>query len=143
HAIALDAREAADRRRPVKGLELVESRAVDDPRDDLANVVLRADVSWDDRVELLRVARRRLGLAAVLVAPVGPRLEPRDDIARGRGTRRPAGRGSRRPSRRGKGTEADSRARSPARADASSRSSGSTLRPSPSRRWRRSRTRCR
>jgi hypothetical protein len=40
--VAVDAGEAGDERRAVEGLELVEAAAVDDPGDDLADVVGRA-----------------------------------------------------------------------------------------------------
>jgi hypothetical protein len=52
--IAPDMREAADERRAVERLELVELAAVDDARDDLAHVVGLARVGGHDAVELLR-----------------------------------------------------------------------------------------
>ena len=59
----LDAREACDERLAVQRLELVEARAVDDPRDQLARVGLLAEVLGDEPVELARVERRRLRCA--------------------------------------------------------------------------------
>ena len=59
--VALDARPAADERLAVALLELVEPRAVDDARDQLARVDLGAVVVGDQAVELGRVGRRRLG----------------------------------------------------------------------------------
>ena len=63
--IALDAREAGDERLAVERLELVEARAVDDARDQLARVGLLAEVLGDQPVELGRVERRRLRLGDV------------------------------------------------------------------------------
>src|SRR5204862_6626265 len=61
--VAPDPREAGDERRPVERLELVEARAVDDPRDDLAHVVRLPRALRDDAVELLgRVERLQDGL---------------------------------------------------------------------------------
>ena len=62
---ALDAREPADERLAVQLLELVEARAVDDARDQLARVDLVADVVRDQPVELGGVERRRLRSRAV------------------------------------------------------------------------------
>ena len=42
--VAVDVREAADQRRAVERLELVEARAVDEPRDQLVHVVRLAHV---------------------------------------------------------------------------------------------------
>ena len=50
--IAHDAGEAADERRAVGGLELVEAAAVDDAGDDLAHVVGAAEVGGDDAVDV-------------------------------------------------------------------------------------------
>ena len=58
HRIAHDPREAADQRRPVGRLELVEAAAVDDAGDDLAHVVGAARVVGDDAVELVGVVER-------------------------------------------------------------------------------------
>ena len=57
----LDAREARDESLAVQRLELVEARAVDDPRDQLARVGLLAEVLGDEAVQLVRVERGRLG----------------------------------------------------------------------------------
>ncbi len=53
-------REAADEGRPVERLELVEARAVHDPRDHLAHIVGAAQVGRHDAVELGGVVARRL-----------------------------------------------------------------------------------
>ena len=58
-------REAGDERGAVARLELVEARAVDEPRDQLAHVVRRAQVARQDAVDLLRVERGRLGRAEI------------------------------------------------------------------------------
>ncbi len=59
--VALDVRPAADERLAVERLELVEPRAVDDARDHLARIDLRAVVVGDQPVEIRRVDRGRLG----------------------------------------------------------------------------------
>ncbi len=59
--IAHHPREAADERRPVRGLELVEAAAVDDAGDDLAHVERAPQVGGDDAVDILRRVERRLG----------------------------------------------------------------------------------
>ena len=57
--------EAADERRAVARLELLEARAVHQPRDDLAHVVGLPDVRGKDAVDLFAVVRRLFGLGAV------------------------------------------------------------------------------
>ena len=52
--IAVNVRKAADERLAVERLELLELGAVDDARDDVADVVGRARVGGNDAVELLR-----------------------------------------------------------------------------------------
>ena len=78
---ALDAREAGDERLAVELLELLEARAVDDARDQLARVDLVAEVLGDQPVEVGRVERRRLGRrdvpGRVGAAPVRLRTMPR------------------------------------------------------------------
>ena len=54
---AVDGGEAADQRRAVQRLELVELAAVDQARDHLVDVVRRADVVGDHAVEVVRRAR--------------------------------------------------------------------------------------
>ena len=82
--VALDVRPAADERLAVQRLELVEARAVDDPRDHLARIRLRAVVVGDQAVELGRVDRGRLGRGDLPrrrgLAPV----QVRDDAPRDR-----------------------------------------------------------
>ncbi len=51
---AVDVREAANERLAVERLELVELGAVDDARDDVADVVGRARIGRHDAVELFR-----------------------------------------------------------------------------------------
>ena len=80
-------------------------------------------------------ARPRSGRCPSNSSAPGCRRSDRSD--RGRGRPRPDGVGRPRRSRRGRGTAGGSPAPPPGRAGASSRSSGSTCRPSPSRRWRR------
>ena len=63
--VAVDVGEAADERRAVLGLELVQAAAVDDPGDDLARVVGRSRVGRDRAVERLGVDRRRLDRRAL------------------------------------------------------------------------------
>ena len=58
---AVQPREAGDERRRVALLELVEPRAVDEARDDLAHVVRLADVGVDDAVDLGRIVARLFG----------------------------------------------------------------------------------
>ena len=70
---ALDVRPAADERLAVERLELVEAAAVDDPRDHLARVHVRAVVVGDQAVELVRVERRRLGRRRAPTAARGVR----------------------------------------------------------------------
>src|SRR6185369_11841276 len=77
---APDVREAADERRSELRLELVELAAVDEARDDLVDVVGRADVLRDDAVELLRIEQRIARLAKLQPRPA-PRLKGRDDVA--------------------------------------------------------------
>ena len=80
--IALDVRKAADQRRAVERLELVESRAVDDAGDDVAHIVRLARVGRHDAVDLLggikRLARSRASrdTAALDAVEIG------DDAAR-------------------------------------------------------------
>ena len=50
-----DAREAADQRRAVERLELVEAAAIHQPRDHLAHVEALARIARDDAVEVARV----------------------------------------------------------------------------------------
>src|SRR5690606_8102084 len=72
----LDARERADERRAVALLELVDLRAVDDAREELADVVLPAHVLRHDAVELLGRVERRLVRFDVRARARG--LAPRD-----------------------------------------------------------------
>ena len=58
HRVAVQVREAGDQRGAVVLLELVELRAVDDARDDLAHVVGLARVGRDDAVDLLGGIKR-------------------------------------------------------------------------------------
>ena len=60
----------------------MKTRAVDEPRDHLVHVVLRADVLRDQRVEVGRVVRRRLRQHLVVHAPVRGTLQLRDDVPR-------------------------------------------------------------
>ena len=77
-------RPAADERLAVQRLELVEAGAVDDPRDHLARVELRAVVVGNQPVELGRVDRRRLGRRD-LPGRLGPApVRVRDDPPRDR-----------------------------------------------------------
>ena len=72
--VAPDVGEAADQRRAVVGLVLVEAAAVDDAGDDLAHVELLLDVVGDDPVDLLRVVvRRSSGSRRSIRAFSGPR----------------------------------------------------------------------
>ena len=71
--VPVEVGEAADQRRAVERLELVEVAAVDEPRDELVRVVGLAHVGGDDAVDRVRVVRGRL-----------------DRLARPRG-RRPSG----------------------------------------------------
>ena len=64
----LDARESADERRAVARFELVELRRVDEPRDDLADVVADAAVGRNDAVDVARVVLGRLRFGAVPLA---------------------------------------------------------------------------
>ena len=59
----VDMREAADQRGAVERLELVEFAAIDDAGDDFVDVVGRADIVGDDRVEFLRSIFRRARFA--------------------------------------------------------------------------------
>src|SRR5581483_2789812 len=61
----LDAREAADQRRAVARLELVELGSVDQARDDLANVVAGAAIGGNDTVDFPRFVVRRLRFDAI------------------------------------------------------------------------------
>jgi len=61
-------REAADQRTAVKRLEFVELATVDQPGDDLVDVVRRADIVGDDGVELFGGV---FGRARVLEVDVG------------------------------------------------------------------------
>jgi hypothetical protein len=56
-------REAGDERGAVERLELLEMRAVDDPRDDLADIEGLALVGGDDAVEFGGVERGLLAIA--------------------------------------------------------------------------------
>ena len=56
--VAHDPREPGHERRAVAGLELVEVAAVDDPRDDVADVERLAQVGRGDPVQLRRVVQR-------------------------------------------------------------------------------------
>ena len=58
HRHALDVGKARDQRGAEAGLELVEFRAVDDARDDLAHVIGLAGVGRDDAVQFGRVVAR-------------------------------------------------------------------------------------
>src|SRR4051794_14109058 len=80
---AVDAREARDERRAVEALELVELGAVDEPRYDLADVVLLLEVGRDDRLEVLDRIPRLRGLGEIDV-DVLARVERADDAAHDR-----------------------------------------------------------
>ena len=62
---APDAGEAGDEGGAVKPLELVELRAVDEPGDHLADVVLLLEIGRDDRIEVVRVVFRLDGRGKV------------------------------------------------------------------------------
>ena len=64
-------REPTDERTAVGGLELVESGAIHNPRDQLANVVRLAGRLWNDAVDLIGVVERRLDLFRRRDRPVG------------------------------------------------------------------------
>ena len=81
--VAFDAREAADEGLAVQLLELVEAGAVDDAGDDLARVLLVAEVLGDEAVEVGRVERRLLGRRD-LPGRGERRVEVADDLARDR-----------------------------------------------------------
>ena len=80
HTKPFDAREPADDRRAVERLELAEARAIHQPCDHFVHVVLGADVAGDERVEVLRIVRRRLRVGAIVDAPVRWPLQLRDDV---------------------------------------------------------------
>ena len=63
--VAVDVGEAGDERRAVELLELVEARAVHEPRDQLVRVVGLADVGGDDAVDAVGVVLGRLGRPAL------------------------------------------------------------------------------
>ena len=77
----VQAGEAGHERGAVALLELVEPRAVDQPGDDLANIVGLPDVGADDAVELRRVVRRFLGRGHVGRQALGG-VQGRHDRAR-------------------------------------------------------------
>ena len=77
--VALDVRPAADERLAVQRLELVEAAAVDDPRDHLPRVHVRAVVVRDQAVELVRVEDRWLRCRAHPRQRGTPSLRVRDD----------------------------------------------------------------
>ena len=79
---ALDAGKAGDERLPVELLELLEARAVDDARDELARVDLMAEVLGDQPVQLGGVGDGILGLADVPAWVGLGRVEVADDAAR-------------------------------------------------------------
>src|SRR6185312_1048365 len=56
HAVQM--REATDERRAVKAFELVELAVIDDPRDDLARVIGRAQIGGHDAVQFGRIVAR-------------------------------------------------------------------------------------
>src|SRR5437773_12333299 len=59
----------------------MKARSVDEPRDDLVDVVLGSDVLRYEGVEIGGIVRRRLGHDPVVEAPVRGALELRDDLA--------------------------------------------------------------
>jgi hypothetical protein len=63
--VPVDVRGAAHQRRAVLLLELQEAAAVDEPGDDLTDVVRRPRVGRHDRQQLLGVQRRRLDRLAL------------------------------------------------------------------------------
>ncbi len=79
---AVQPREAGDERRAVALLELVEARAVDQPRDDLAHVVRLARVGVDDAVDLARVVRADPRARSTSAGSRLRRVERRDDRPR-------------------------------------------------------------
>ena len=60
HGVAADARIAAQQRLAILGLVLVEAAAVDNPRNDLAHVVLPRGIALINPVQLFRRVERRL-----------------------------------------------------------------------------------
>ncbi len=73
-------REAANQRGCVQPLELVELAAVDDARDDFANVVCRAEIGRHHAVQLRRIVAR-LGRPTHLKVRALLRVQSRDDAA--------------------------------------------------------------
>src|SRR5207253_3343751 len=81
---ALDPREAGDERLAVELLELLEARAVDEPRDQLARVGLVPKVLRDQAVEVGGVERWRLRLGEVPRRLRRTQVQVADDAARER-----------------------------------------------------------
>ena len=77
----VQAGEAGDERGPVALLELVEARAVDQPGDELANIVRLPHVGAHDAVDLRRVVSGLFGRRHVGRQPLGG-LQRRHDRAR-------------------------------------------------------------
>ena len=78
-------REAADQRRPEPRLELVEARAVHQPRNHLADVVGRAQIRRHHAEDLVRIAGRLLGRLHRHMGAPGP-VQPRHRLT-GQGQR--------------------------------------------------------
>jgi hypothetical protein len=73
HGVAVQARETGHQRIAIQLLELVELRAIDDARDDLAYVEGLPRIRGDDAVQLRRVVQRlprRLYIELLWLAPV-------------------------------------------------------------------------
>ena len=77
---AVEAGEPGDQGGTVAGLELVESRAVDEPGDHLAHVVLAPEIGADDAADLPRIVSRVLGRGDVAGRRLGA-VQGRDDGA--------------------------------------------------------------
>jgi len=82
HGHAVDMREGADDGFAVQALELVEPRAVDDARDDLAHVIGHARVGGDDAVDLGRVVGRVFRCGELHAVDGGRAVEVRHGGAR-------------------------------------------------------------
>ena len=79
--IAVDRRPAADHRRAVAALELLEPRPVDDAGDDVADVDRLAQVAAHEAEQLLGVVDRRLGIGESAAGPGLAPVEVRHDLA--------------------------------------------------------------
>ena len=76
----MDVCETGDESRAVKRFELIEARAVDYARDQLARIIGLSRIRFDDAVDFFRIIRRRVGLDADKLALLDP-VETRDDTA--------------------------------------------------------------